>query len=36
VDNIKNEFRVVEWVDLAQDMDQWKALVSAVINLGVS
>jgi len=23
------------WVDLAQDMDRWQALVNAVMNLGV-
>jgi hypothetical protein len=23
------------WIDLAQDRDQWRALVKAVMNLGV-
>ena len=25
----------VDWIDLAQDMDRWRALVKAVINLQV-
>jgi hypothetical protein len=24
-----------DWIDLAQDMDQWRALVSTVMNLRV-
>jgi hypothetical protein len=26
---------VVDWIDLAQDRNQWRALVNMVINLGV-
>jgi hypothetical protein len=25
----------MDWIDLAQDMDQWRALVNTVINLQV-
>jgi hypothetical protein len=25
----------IDWVDLAQDMDRWRVLVSAVMNLRV-
>jgi hypothetical protein len=40
VDNIKIDLREIEWdggdwIDLAQDRDQWKALVNAVMNLWV-
>jgi hypothetical protein len=40
VDNIKMGFREIEWdgmdwIDLAQNRDQWKALVNAVMNLRV-
>jgi hypothetical protein len=40
VDNIKMDHREigwggVEWVDLAQDMDQWRAVVNTVMNLWV-
>jgi hypothetical protein len=26
----------VDWIDLAEDRDGWRALVNAVMNLGVS
>jgi hypothetical protein len=40
VDNIKIDLREIEWdgmdwIDLAQDRDQWRALVNTVINLRV-
>jgi hypothetical protein len=40
VDNIKMDLREVgwggmDWIDLAQDMDQWRALVNTVMNLRV-
>jgi hypothetical protein len=40
VDNIKIVLREigwdgVDWIDLAQDRDQWRALVSTVMNLRV-
>jgi hypothetical protein len=40
VDNIKMVLRGrgwdgIDWIDLAQDRDQWRALVRAVMNLRV-
>jgi hypothetical protein len=40
VDNIKIDLRAigwfgVDWIDLAQDRDQWRALVDMVMNLRV-
>jgi hypothetical protein len=40
VDNIKIDLGEIKWdgmdcIDLAQDRDQWRALVSTVINLRV-
>jgi hypothetical protein len=37
VDNIKMDLREVgwDWIDLAQDRDQWWALVNTVMNLRV-
>jgi hypothetical protein len=40
VDNIKIDLRETgcdggDWIDLAQDRDQWRALVKAVMNLWV-
>jgi len=39
-DNIRMDLRDigwkgVEWIHLAQDMDRWRALVNAVMNLPV-
>jgi hypothetical protein len=38
VDNIKMDLREIGWdavdlIDMAQDRDQWRALVNAVLNL---
>jgi hypothetical protein len=40
VDNIKIDVREIgcdgiDWIDLAQDRDQWRALVKTVVNLRV-
>jgi hypothetical protein len=40
VDNIKMDLREtgwdgMDWIDLVQDMEQWRALVNAVMNLRV-
>jgi hypothetical protein len=40
MDNIKIDLREIgwdrmDWIDLAQDRDQWKALVNTVMNLRV-
>jgi hypothetical protein len=40
LENIKIDLRVIgwdsmDWIDLAQDRDQWRALLNTVINLGV-
>jgi hypothetical protein len=40
MDNIKVDLREIEWdggdwIDLAQDRDQWRALVNTVMNLRV-
>jgi hypothetical protein len=40
VDNIKMDFREIgwdgiDWLNLAQDWDQWRALVNTVMNLRV-
>jgi hypothetical protein len=39
-DNIKMDvrnvgWRVIDWIDLAQDRDRWLALVTMAMNIGV-
>jgi hypothetical protein len=39
VDNIKMDLQEVgweglDWIDMAQDRDRWRALVNAVMNFG--
>jgi hypothetical protein len=41
VDNIKMDFREigwdgVDWIDRAQEWDQWRALVNTILNYRVS
>jgi hypothetical protein len=31
-DNIKMDLQDVDWIDLAQDRNRWRALVNAVMN----
>jgi hypothetical protein len=31
----RSGMETMDWIDLAQDMDRWQALVNAVINLQV-
>jgi hypothetical protein len=40
VNNIKRDLRgigwnCIDWIDLAQDSDQWRALVNMAVNLWV-
>jgi hypothetical protein len=33
--DIKMDLQEVDWIDMAQDRDRWRALVNAVMNLRV-
>jgi hypothetical protein len=33
VDDMKMDLRGIEWIDLAQDRGQWRALVNTIMNL---
>jgi hypothetical protein len=33
--NIKKEPSAIDWIDLTQDRDQWRALVRTVMNLRI-
>jgi hypothetical protein len=35
VDNIKIDLREIDCIDLAQDRDQWRAIVNTVMNIRV-
>jgi hypothetical protein len=35
MDLLEIELSVVDWIGLAQDRHRWRALVKAVMNLGV-
>jgi hypothetical protein len=34
--NIKMDVQEVDWIDLAEDGDNWRAVVNTVMNLGVA
>jgi hypothetical protein len=35
VDNIKMDLREMDWIDLAQERDKWRALVNIVMNIRI-